>query len=125
MAATRCQDWARLQTGTLPQPNVLRPGFLDLLRDLAGQALRGDDARERAEAENPPVQRAVDADVERHAHATGRQFRHALRRVPLARADVVGDRRLEVDLRSRSGGPEWTPSECGNAVSGSSRIQSA
>ena len=52
---------------------VLRSRFLDLTGDFARQAFGRDDAGERTEAENPPVQRTVDADVERHAHAAGRR----------------------------------------------------
>ena len=72
--------------------------LLDLLRDVARQALGRDDPRERTEAQNPSVKRTVDADVERDAHASARQVRDALRGVPLPRAHVIGGRRLKVDL---------------------------
>ena len=44
------------------------------------------------------MERAIEADVERQRHAARRGFAQLLRRMPLARAHVVGDRRLELDL---------------------------
>ena len=46
--------------------SVLRPRLFDLLRALAREAFWRQDSRE---AQNPTLQRAIDADVQDHRHA--------------------------------------------------------
>src|SRR4029077_5611807 len=74
---------------------ILRSSLFELNGNLFRQLLRRDDAREGTEAQNPALKRAIEADVEGHAEAAGLRITNLLRRMPLARADVVGDRRLK------------------------------
>src|SRR5581483_9225877 len=72
---------------------------IELFGDCVGQMVRRLDAGERAEAQYPALQRAIDADIQRHRQRAGMLVSPPLlRRVPFARGDVVGDRRLEFDF---------------------------
>src|SRR5262245_20358632 len=77
---------------------IPRPRFFELCRDIAHERVGGDHACERAEAENPALERAIQADVERQAQPAGAVLANLLRRMPLAAAHVVGDRRLKLDF---------------------------
>src|SRR5437762_1814112 len=77
---------------------VLRSRLLDLLRNLACEAFGRHHPREGAEAQNPAMKSAVDADVKRDADTAAWQIRYVLRRMPLPRTHVVRDGGLKVDL---------------------------
>src|SRR5947209_4145834 len=62
--------------------------------------LRREDAREGAEAQNPALKRAIDADVKRNANAAAGFVRNRLRDVPFPRTYVIGDRALELDCHT-------------------------
>ena len=84
---------------TAPSPCHLSGAcFFDLLGHAASQFGRYH-AREGTEAEHPGHQRAVDADVERHAKAAAGCSAHAGMRASAWR-DVVDDGRLEVDFHA-------------------------
>src|SRR5262249_53052633 len=77
---------------------ISRSRFLDLSGNGARQRLGRAHAGEGAKTQNPALKGAIDADVQRHAHGSIVRRVELLRRVPLARADVVGDCRTELDL---------------------------
>src|SRR5262245_63719884 len=77
---------------------ISRSGFFELCRDVAHERVGGDHACERTEAENPTLERAIQADVERQAQPARAVLVDLLRRMPLAAAHVVGDRRLKLDF---------------------------
>ena len=80
------------------------------------------DARERAEAQNPARERLIEADVERQPHAAVAAAPRALRRVPLARPHVVGDRRLRTRSPRARADPSGRRANAETPSSGSSSI---
>src|SRR6516164_6313357 len=73
-------------------------GAIDFPLDLRLEGGRRDDARERAEPEDPAPERPVVADVERQQDAAVLTIGVGLRRMPAALADVRSDAGLEQDL---------------------------
>src|SRR6188508_2462218 len=77
---------SQVRTRTLRIP---RPRFFELLRDVLHERVRSEHARERAETENPTVQRAIQAHIERQPQAVRPVVAQLLRRVPFARPHVI------------------------------------
>src|SRR5262245_1312960 len=79
------------------ESRVQSPALLELVGDLPGQRFGRGYLRERSEAEDPALERLVEADVERHADAATVGRGERLRAMPVARAHVVDHGRLKID----------------------------
>src|SRR5579864_3064258 len=72
--------------------------LLELSRDRAGEVFGRHHPSEWPEAQNPALERAIDAHVQRHDDGAARAFGQLLGLVPFARAHVIADRAVEFDF---------------------------